>query len=324
MQQDESHSLYHFVQLDEQGSAAHFSWDPDQRPVLPAQGWVHCNYEDDTLEPWLRQNGLEPLVVEGLLAEDTRPCITFFDQGVLVMLRGVNKNPGNAPEDMVSIRMWLEPDRLVSLSRRRLASVAEVLSQLQRGQGPRNAVDLFMALISRLEWHVSQMIDNYQNQIDGLEDQLETTGGGGFHEQLNELRRRLIPPRRFLAPQRDALAQLAEEPPSWFNDANIKNMRELRNRLQRHLEDLDAVRDRAIVIQELLQSQLAEQLNERMYRLNLVAAVFLPLSFFTGLFGINLAGIPGAEQPQAFMWFSGTMLLIGVVIVIVFYRKRWF
>lgn len=101
-------------------------------------------------------------------------------------------------------------------------------------------------------------------------------------------------------------------------------LREVRNRLQRHLEDLDAVRDRTIIVQEELQAHLSDQLNSRMYVLNIVAAIFLPLSFLTGLFGINVGGIPGASYNYAFPLFSGITLLIAVGVLTLFYWKRWF
>ena len=67
-------------------------------------------------------------------------------------------------------------------------------------------------------------------------------------------------------------------------------MREVSDQLARYLEDLDEARDRAAVTQEELVNRLSEQMNNKMYILSIVAAIFLPLGFLTGLLGINVGG----------------------------------
>lgn len=84
------------------------------------------------------------------------------------------------------------------------------------------------------------------------------------------------------------------------------------------------IRERAAVTQEELQSRLAEQQNIRMYVLSIVAAVFLPLGFLTGLLGINFGGIPGADNPAAFGIFAGLLLVIVVVEISFFRSRKWF
>ena len=129
--------------------------------------------------------------------------------------------------------------------------------------------------------------------------------------------------RRYLAPQREALVKLYTEQIPWLNTDNRMRAREVTDKLIRYLEDLDSVRDRAAVTQEEFINRISEQMNTRMYVLSLVAAVFLPLSFLTGLLGINVGGIPGAENNWAFL--IVTLIMIGVAIfeIILFRKKKW-
>lgn len=101
-------------------------------------------------------------------------------------------------------------------------------------------------------------------------------------------------------------------------------IRESTDRLARYIEDLDSCRDRAAVVSEELSSRLSEQLNSRMYVLSIVAALFLPLGFLTGLFGINVGGIPLADNPYGFIGISLIMLTIIVLQIIIFRIKKWF
>jgi zinc transporter len=92
----------------------------------------------------------------------------------------------------------------------------------------------------------------------------------------------------------------------------------------RYIEDLDAIRERAQIIMDELANIIAEKLNRNMYVLSVIAAIFLPLGFLTGLLGINVGGIPGAENEYAFLFFSALLLVIVVVQIILFKLKKWF
>jgi zinc transporter len=145
----------------------------------------------------------------------------------------------------------------------------------------------------------------------------------GLRYELALLRKQTIAIRRYLAPQREAMSRLMMEKLSWITEVYQLRLREISDRLVRHIEDIDAVRERAALAQEELSSTVSEQMNERMYVLSIVAAIFLPLGFFTGLMGINVGGMPGVEDGEAF-WVVvamcvGLMLVLGVV----FRLKKW-
>jgi zinc transporter len=114
------------------------------------------------------------------------------------------------------------------------------------------------------------------------------------------------------------------ELPSWFGELDRLRLREIYDRQVRLVEDLDSVRERLGVIHEELVSRLSDQLNKRMYVLSIVAALFLPLSFLTGLLGINVAGIPGEDYPHAFWVFTGMLVVLIAFQMWFFVRKKWF
>lgn len=93
--------------------------------------------------------------------------------------------------------------------------------------------------------------------------------------------------------------------------------------MMRYIEDLDSSRERASVAQEELMSRLSENMEKRMYVLSIVSTVFLPLSFLTGLLGINVGGIPGAENKSAFLIFCLILSGIGAIQFWIFKIKKW-
>ena len=99
---------------------------------------------------------------------------------------------------------------------------------------------------------------------------------------------------------------------------------DLKFRLQRLVEDLDAARDQATLLQEEVFAIQNEAINDRMYLLAIISAIFLPLGFLTGLFGINIGGMPGVEDPHAFWWFVGFLVVISLGLLFWMIRRRWF
>jgi zinc transporter len=267
---------------------------------------------------------LDKLVVDALLAEDTRPRTTAIGEGLLVSLRGVNLTPGADPEDMVSIRIWIEKELVVTSRKRSLLSVDDVVSQLESGRGPKSTAELLVELSDRLVWRMSDTVDQFEDRVADLETRSLDGRDSNLRRGLSDLRREAIAVRRYLAPQREALNRLPMEKIEWISDADRMNIRAVTDSLIRNIEDLDALRERASVTQEELTNRIAEQMNTRMYVLSIVAAIFLPLGALTGLLGVNVGGIPGTDYPLAFGVFVLFLLAVVAAQIIWFRRKKWF
>ena len=296
------------------------SWTAEQGIL-----WVHFDYTSKAARRWIRNNaGLEELVADALLTEETRPRATALGDGLLLALRGINLNPGAEPDDMVSVRLWVDNERIISTRKRVLFSVSDVAKQLDAGNGPANTADFLVTLADRIVWHMGDTVDQSEDRVAELEEQVVDEGSTSLRFDLATLRRQTITLRRYLAPQRDAFAKLMTEKIPWLDDHSRMRLREVSDRLIRHIEDLDAVRERAAVTQEELLGRLSDQMNTRMYVLSMVAAIFLPLGFLTGLLGINVGGIPGAENSWAFLMFL--LFLVGIVAaqILWFRHKGWF
>lgn len=119
------------------------------------------------------------------------------------------------------------------------------------------------------------------------------------------------------------IAQLSAQPLAWLTDRQRAQLREIADRTIRYLEDLDAARERAAVTQEELNSRLADQMNKTMYVLTVVAAILLPPSLITGLFGINVGGMPGTESNIGFVTVVLAIILMAVFQFLIFRRLKW-
>ena len=295
------------------------SWGP-QDGVL----WVHLDYNVAAARDWiLRRSGMPETAAETLTAGETRPRSLQLTQGTLVTLRGVNLNPGADPEDMVSIRTWLERERIVTTRHRLVLSVQDIRADIERGQGPLGPGDFLARLTHRLADRIGDTVERLEEELARAEQEVTDADIAAFRARLSALRRETAGIRRYLAPQRDALDRLYRQPGGLLREAEAADLREQADRITRYLEDLELARERALVIQEELMNRLALEQNSRMYLLSLVAAVFLPLTFATGLLGMNVAGLPGTEDPAAFMEVVAGSAAVAVLILLYFKWRRW-
>ena len=286
--------------------------------------WLHLDVNDDASRCWLENDsGLEPMIVDALLAEETRPRSFSTDHGLLVVLRGVNTNPGADPEDMVSIRVWIEKNRIISTRRRPLLSITDILEMLKEGIGPKSSGSFLSGLIAKLADRVGDFIDDIEGRVEEAESLMATQGQTQFRQMVTMLRHQIASVRRFLAPQRDALDRLYRQPGDWLTEADIRDLRDEADRITRYLEDLDLARERTMVLREEFLGQLAQEQNARMYVLSVVAAIFLPLTFVTGLLGMNVGGLPGIDSPLGFAVSIVVMVLAAIGLAVFFRAKKW-
>ncbi len=290
-----------------------------------ALDWKHLDFTQTEDADWIRtESGLSSIVADALVDADSRPRMLQTDQGVLLILRGVNLNPDSAVEDMVSVRVWVERDRVISTARRQLFSIRELSEAHKAGTGPQTPVEFLTLLIKRLGDFITEAIERIEDFLDHAEENVNDSSVVARNSPFSVVRRQTARIRRYLAPQREALDRLARITADMFNEQDKAEFHEQANRLTLTLEDLDLVRERAMVAQEELVGIIAHEQNARMFVLSIVAAIFLPLSFLTGLMGMNVAGLPGLENEWAFWILAAIMLLITVVILALFRIKKWF
>ncbi|GGU56195.1 zinc transporter ZntB [Pseudomonas laurentiana] len=320
--------LVHALVLDGKGGARSIArTELDDLQLQSEQSlWLHWDRSHPQTQTWLRQDsGLNEFACDLLLEENTRPrLLSLPDAQMLLFLRGVNLNPGAEPEDMVSVRIFAEAQRVISLRLRPLRASDEVLQQLAEGRGPKSASELLLALAQLLTEKVQALVSDLSEEVDGEEEKLETDERyAPEHGSMLHMRRRAAGLRRFLAPQREIYAQLARNKVPWFAQEDADYWNELNNSLIRYLEELELTRERVALVLENEDRRLNQRMNRTMYRFGIITCIFLPMSFLTGLLGINVGGIPGSESPYGFLFASVLLIALALGQWWLFRRLRW-
>ncbi|MDU4094892.1 MAG: zinc transporter ZntB [Pantoea sp.] len=285
--------------------------------------WLHLNYTHRESAEWLASTPLIPDAVRDALAGDSlRPRVNRLGDGFMITLRSVNRNSDARPEQLVAVRVFINDKLIVSTRRRKVNAIDEVLVELQNGNGPVDGGSWLVELCDVLTDHTSEFIEDLQDKIIELEEALMDQRVPARGE-LALLRKQLIVMRRYMTPQRDVYARLASEKLGWMDDDERRRMQEIADRLGRGLDDLAASVARTAVLADEIASIMQESMNRRTYTMSLLAMIFLPTTFLTGLFGVNLGGIPGAENHYGFAIFCLMLVLLVAGVALWLHKRKW-
>lgn len=285
--------------------------------------WLHLNYTQSESADWLMSTPLIPDAVRAALSGDSmRPRVSRLGDGFMITLRSVNLNTESRPDQLVAIRVFINDKLIVSTRRRKVFAIDEVLTDLQNGNGPVDGGSWLVDVCDALTDHASEFIEELHDKIIELEDALldQRIPARG---ELALIRKQIIVMRRYMAPQRDVYARLASERLGWMDDNDRRRMQEISDRLGRGLDDLDASVARTAVLADEITTVMADAMNRRTYTMSLLAMVFLPTTFLTGLFGVNLGGIPGGSYRFGFSLFCLMLVLLVLGVAWWLKRRKW-
>lgn len=287
--------------------------------------WLNITGEPDSVKKyqWLyEQSGLDDSVLDSLTANETRPRFYTHDDGLLVILRALDLNPNADPADMLSVRIWVEASRIITIERQPVAAIESMKKSLESGHGPLSAGDFLVILTDCISLNMADFLNNLDNDIDDLEDKMLAEDTPTLRQDLSSARRRIIHLRRYLVPQREVQMNLPALKTAFISDDNRFDLREVADRLTRYVEMLDSGRERITVTHDELDGRMKAQSNRTIFILSVVTVIFLPLNFFTSLLGINVGGIPGSRNEYAFGLVCLIIIAIGLLEYLLFRKKK--
>jgi zinc transporter len=287
----------------------------------PGFVWLHVDEAGEAGREHLP--GYVPnMAANALLATETRPRCDEVDDAALNNLRGPARDPMDDSDGLVSIRLWVERRRVTSVSRRRLSAMSRIDNMMRAGKLA-DGGDFVAALAQAISTELDPQVADLGDQVDDCEGTLDGGDIYALRRRIAPLRSQAIVLRRFVAPGRDALAEMAQLEFEWISKENRMHLREAADRFARMAEELDAVRERAALLHEQVTDLRSEKIDQRSLVIAVVAFIFLPLTFITGLLGMNVGGIPLANDPWGFWIVCGLCLVMGLGVAAWFARRNW-
>jgi magnesium transporter len=173
------------------------------------------------------------------------------------------------------------------------------------------------------------LIDELNNEIDELEDAIETWPGPRIRARLSDLRHDMLRIRRTLAPTRDAVRRVVDNRVDLeggvevFSEDVELHFADAYDKLLRASEGLELCRDLVAGARDYYQSMVAQDQNEVTKRLTAIASILLVPTFIVGLYGQNFRDMPELRWGWGYWWSWSLIIVTTAAQIVYFRRKRW-
>lgn len=285
--------------------------------------WIHLyGLEADSSDFLADRLSLPDVVVSALTAVETRPRCDAIGNGALVNLRGQSLKDEPEADPLVSIRIWTQRGCIVSVGRYTIRALP-ILKQAMLDHKVRDPGDFVAMLADAITDDLDPEVADLGDRLDECEVMLDARKAFQLRHVIAVARSQAIEYRRFVAPQRQALERLGALDCDWLESDDRLQLAEAADRFARMAEELESIRERAALMAEQITDLRAELIDTRSLWISIVALIFLPLTFLTGLLGMNVKGIPYAEEPWAFWGVVGVCAALAFGTLALFMRSRW-
>ena len=263
-------------------------------------------------------------MIDAMLAEDTRPRVLIRNNEMLVNIRGMNLLDPDNQERMISIRMWFKDNVIITTRRRDILAIEDLKCFIEEGNGPRSMSDFLTTITERVYARMESHIEELDDCVSMVEENIAVNMEEDVARDISTIRRRNAEFRRHIIPQKLVLEHLIKSKVKWLAEESIESLIESHDKVTRYTEDLNDIYVRTQILNEEIRHLQADQLNKTTFMFSVAATIFLPLSFFTGLMGINVGGMPGLDHDAGFWIVVVFCVMIFIALIFLFRKRHWF
>lgn len=241
----------------------------------------------------------------------------------LVLRLAYSGGRGDEDGQSVGLGLLVTPERILTIRHGPVKEIEDLWRVLEEGaEEVQQGWSVLTLLVMRIAGCIEAGLDREVDTIDDLEDQVFEDEGRLPIEELGQLRRQLIRDRRYINSLSRVLEETVDDPNVHLESSRGEELTAAVQAMLRQERTIAFFLERANMLQDQIQSQLTEGMNKSTLRLGVVATVFLPLGFLTGLLGINVAGIPGNHDPWAFWRVCGLLVVLATTVWYIVWRAH--
>ncbi len=270
----------------------------------PAEGefvWLHFNLGDAAAEPWIRANlGVVPQFFDALHEGSRSTRIEDASDTLIAVVNDVAYEFAFDPSEIASLWVHVAANIAISARIHPLRSIDRLRQAVKEGCRFPSSVAFLNRLLQDQGDVLVHIVREATLRVDAVEDGLLAGRLQPKRIELGQLRRVLVRLRRLLAPEPGALFRLLRQPPPWITQQALEDLRQATEEFTLVIRDLSELQERIKLLQEEIAAQLGEQTNRSLFTLTVVTVLALPINIVAGLLGMNVGGIPLAQDPHGF------------------------
>lgn len=290
--------------------------------------WVNVKglHDVEVLKKLADSYGLHPLTVEDILNTDQRPKLEVFDDYLFLVVKVLR--PGGAGEliEAEQVSFVLGHDFLLSFQEGDEDLFGHVEQRIRQGKGrvrKQGADYLAYVLIDSIVDHYFLLLEETEDRIEQLESSLLQVSDSDTLRESQAIKKGLAFLRRSVWPLREVISGLQRDQSDLVRSSTQVYLRDVYDHTIQVIDTIESFRELLAGILDLSLSTLSNRMNSIMKVLTIIATIFIPLTFIAGVYGMNFKYMPELEWPWSYPAVMALMLLLGLVMVGYFRKKKW-
>ena len=294
----------------------------------PTITWINIDglHDVETVEKIGKQFGLHPLILEDIANTGQRPKLEDFGNYIFVVLKMLyfDKEKNELEEEQVSL---IFGSNFVISFQERVGDIFEPLRERirsRKGHVRKSGADyLAYALIDSIVDNYFVILEQLGERIEDAEQELATDPTVETLQTIRVFKKEMILLRKSIWPLREVANSLERGESPLINESTGIYLRDVYDHTIQIIDTVESYRDMLSGMLDVYLSSISNKMNEVMKVLTIFAAIFIPLTFVAGIYGMNFGFMPELEWHWGYFALLLVMAAIGASMLVYFRRKRW-
>jgi magnesium transporter len=299
-------------------------WEQDQNTTL----WIDLDKLDKNLEKeMLIKFGCHSLAISDAQRERHPPKVELFNNFIFLLYRGFVAKDDNLTFEHVQISMFIGHRILITCHPESSVAINSLFNTTSEKLLMRSPMHLALKIFHSSCGSYLQQLFDFESHLEKIEDEFQLSGNDSMMKEITSHRSRLVKIRRtfnyHVTVGNTLKGYLEDDETSLISDKEVHSLNDLRERLDRLSSLSQMYYDICGDLINGYMSVTSHQLNSTMRVLTVITALFVPLTFLAGIYGMNFENIPELKFQYGYYSLLGVMSIISVGLIVWFKRKRW-
>ena len=291
--------------------------------------WLNFHGLDDlkSIEDLCHRLDLDKLTNENIHTSTRRPKIEEYPKYVFFQIKSAlptEKNDSLLNQEQISF--ILGSNYLISFQEKAADHFSDIRDRIVKARGKIRSKGPDFLLFRMLEAIIDnyfEVLENITERIENIDERIHNTNNKTIFKEIELEKRKLIELRKIIQPTRDITLQILNSESNFLDKSNLRYFANLKSSCLSILEEIDANKQILEGLTNLYYASQGQRMNQIMKVLTIVSAIFIPLTFIVGVYGMNFENIPELKHQNGYFIIMACMLILGISLLAYFIKRGW-
>ena len=291
--------------------------------------WLNYHGLDDmkSIEELCKKLEIDKLTIENIHIKTGRPKVEEYPKYMFFRIKSALPNENNTDSiRQEQLSFILGGNYLISFQEKQGDHFTDVRDRISKARGKirsKRADFLLFRMLEAIIDNYFEVLESITEKIDLIDERIHQINNKEIFKEIENEKRKLIELRKIVLPMRDITAQLENTESTFLDKTNVRYFSSLKTSCVSVLEEIDGNKQILEGISNLYYAIQGQRMNSIMKVLTIVSAIFIPLTFIAGVYGMNFENMPELKSKYGYAIVIAIMLILGTSLLGFFIKQGW-